>query len=263
MTRPADAVQAEQEALTSQDPSGNKESTNPDTQAETEVDWEARAKELTEANAKLANENKTLAGRTRADRLDEIAEMIRDGQDETVALRRSVNAVGVRTASGETDELADDLLKIDQSTATQQAGRQYERGYAKAESDLFNALREEDDDGNPVTGGKIVVDTDSPEVVALTTKWTSAKTARDLTALRDLVTDAHKLRRRMDRLAASKAADDTEEAQKGKDAKNGIHNLSLTNPATGGEKKMSRAQIEKSTDVDAVRKNYRDYVDNS
>lgn len=240
-----------QENLESQKPSGE-ESQNSDDSEDKELDYKALYEKGQQDITKLTNDVKSLSGRARADRMDELFELIHDGQDETAALRRSVNAVGVRTASGETEALADDLLKIDQSTSTQQASVRYERGYAKAEADLFDALREEDEDGNPVPGGKVVVDTESPEVVALTTKWTSAKTAKDLTALRDLVTDAHKLRRRLDRLAASKAADDAEEVGKAKDAKNGVHNLSLPSPVTGGNKKMSRAQIEKTTDVKQI-----------
>ena len=41
-------------------------------------------------NLKLTNDLKSLSGKARADRMDELFELVRDGQDETGALRRAV-----------------------------------------------------------------------------------------------------------------------------------------------------------------------------
>ncbi len=210
------------------------------------VDWEAKATELEASNTKLVNENKSLSGRARAERIEELVSSGRDTADQVAALTKTVNTFAMRTARGETEELPGDLAKINAESANARAITQYETGYSRLEANLFEAFR--DDDGN------ITVDVDSPEVVALTEKWTAAKGMTDknaaLMALSDLVTDAHKLVRRLERVKSAESTETAREEEKStakaEKAKAGVNNLSIPGPAAGSGSGKSWDQIQKA-----------------
>lgn len=224
----------------------NIEETSADeTSTEESIDWKARAEEAEASNTKLVNENKSLSGRARAERIDELVTMVRDGTDQTAALTKTVNAFAVRTARGETEEIPGDLARINAESADARAITQYETGYSRLEANLFEAFRDDD--------GAITVDVDSPDVVTLTGKWTAAKGKRDLMALSDLVTDAHKLVRRLERVKATASTETAREEEKtiakATSAKAGVNNLSIEKPAAGSGSGMSWDQMQKATNI--------------
>ena len=212
------------------------------------IDWEARATEAEAANVKLTNEARSNSGRARAERTDEMLAMVRDGADQTAALTKTVNAFAVRTARGETEELPADLAKINAEAVNTRAITQYETGYSRLEVNFLEAFRDED--------GKTTADVDSPEVVALTDKWTTARGKKDLMALSDLVTDAHKLVRRLDRVKAKTTTESAREEEKTvakvEKAKAGVNNLSIAKPAMGSGTGMSWDQAQKITNVNDI-----------
>lgn len=229
----------------------DEETTTPSAEESTEetVDWEAKATELEVSNTKLVNENKSLSGRARAERIDELVSMVRDGADQTAALTKTVNAFAVRTARGETEELPGDLAKINAESADARAITQYETGYSRLEANLFEAFRDED---GVIPEGIA----DNSEVVSLTTKWTAAKGKRDLMALSDLVTDAHKLVRRLDRAKASASTETAREEEKStakaEKARAGVNNLNIPGPKSGSSGNKSWEQIQKADKVSDV-----------
>ena len=98
-----------------------------------------------------------------------------------------------------------------------------------------------DEDGN------ITVDIENAEVIALTDTWTKAKGAKDLMALSDIVTDAHKLVRRLEKVKTVKAVaqDEAEEAKVAKGDKAKANSLNIPSPAKGGSGSMSWEQMQK------------------
>ncbi len=222
-----------------------------ETSTEEQVDWQARAEQAEASNTKLVNENKSLSGRAKAERTDELISMVREGADETAALSKMVHAFAVRTAKGETEEIAGDLVKLSSEAEQARQVTQYENGYDQIEASLFDAFRETDEDGEPIPGGAIVVDVDSPEVKALTDKWTASKGKRDLLALVKIVNDAHKLVKRLNREKATVSTEIAREEEKStakaEKAKAGVNNLSIPGPAAGSGTGKSWDQILKTT----------------
>lgn len=258
MTQAADTA-AEQQAA------DNQNLPEESTTEETQIDWEAKAKELEQANVKLTNDNKSMSGRVRADRIDELFSMVQQGEDRSVALQKTVAAIGAATASGETDGLAENMLEIDKASAQTKAARIWQDGYTRVYENLFSAFSEVDSDGNAIKGGKIVVDIDVPEVKALTDKWTAAQEAHDLLGLNELAIEAHMLRRRIDRAKDAATAEEEVEAEKTsaktREKKAGVNNNSFGKPSAGSGTGKSREEIEKSTNANDISdKEYEDYL---
>lgn len=229
----------------------DEETTAEETSAEEsteEINWQERAEAAEASAAKLTNENKSLSGRARAERIDELVSMVRDGADQTAALTKTVNAFAVRTARGETEEIPGDLAKINAESADVRAVTQYETGYSRLEANLMEAFRDE--------AGEITVDVDSPDVVALTGKWTAAKGKRDLMALSDLVTDAHKLVQRLESVKSTASTETAREEEKStakaEKAKAGVNNLSIPGPAAASGSGKSWDQMQKTENISDV-----------
>ncbi len=225
---------------------------------EEQVDWKARAEEAEASNTKLVNENKSLTGRARAERTDELISIVRENADETAALTKTVNAFAVRTARGETEELPGDLAKIHSEAEQARVKTQFENGYAQLEANLFDAFRETDENGDVIPGGALTVDTDDPGVLAITTKWTAAKGKQDFLTLVNLINDAHKYVKRRDRITSrteTTAAREEEKATaKTASAKAGVNNLSIPGPSAGSGTGMSWDQAQNITNVKDISK---------
>ena len=115
---------------------------------------------------------------------------------------------------------------------------------------MFEAFRDED---GVIPEGLV----DSDEVQALTTKWTAAKGRRDLMLLSDLVTDAHKLVRKLDRERASASTETARKEEqttaKAEKAKAGVNNLSIPGPGAASGSAMSWEQMQKAENVNDIR----------
>lgn len=213
-------------------PSGPVE--KPETQ---EIDWKVKAEELEAKAAKLENDLKANAGRTRQAR--ERDALIESLVDEVGGIRRATNALIARTASGDTEALTEDLAKIGQESERAKADRQYDQAFARIESRLEEALCDED--------GALLVDIESPEGKELITAWTTARQAKNLADLSDVVLEANKLARKTERQRI-KAAQEAER----KAAKVGEHDLSVPSPAAGagsGKTWAQAQQARKLTDI--------------
>jgi len=225
-------------------PLGQDESTEPNAETEEqEVDWKVKFEESEAANLKLNNDNKSLLGRLRQPPANDA--IGREILDELGGQRKRLNAFFDRTASGETDELPADLVKLDAESDLTRAARQYEQGFVRMETQLEDALKDED--------GALIVDIESPEVAELIKSWTAARNNKNLLDLSDVVTDANKLARKIEREKLKKAAEDAQgeekEAGKAREKKAGMNNLSIDGPKTGSNKGMSWDKAQQITNI--------------
>lgn len=218
-----------------------------DTQDDT-VDWKAKAEELAVTNLKLENDNKAMSGRARVARDQERDAIQNNILDTLDGLSKRVGALGARSASGELEELKGDMAAIDRESAQARSLRQWDDGYKHVEGQLMEALQ--DDEGN------LVIDVNSEDVTALTQKWKTAVTDKDLLALSDVVTDANKLARRIERTKATeqtdKVRDEERKAKEASDKLAGIHDLGVGAPAAGSGSGMSWTQAQKIQKVEDI-----------
>jgi hypothetical protein len=151
------------------------------------------------------------------------------------------NALISRTATGETDALTDDLAAIDQESATTRAGRALEQGRADMAAQLEEILRDED--------GNLLVDADSDEFATLRESWRGAKTIGDMS---EVVIDATKIVRKIERAKLKQAREEEQKASKARETKAGVHDLSAGSPATGSGSGMSWDQAQKIKNISEI-----------
>ena len=240
------------------DPSEEVEkTTDPNAQVE-EPDYKALLEQSKVDLLKAQNDNKSLLGRLRDPdpKLDEVLDTL-SGQE------KRLNALVTRTATGETEELTADMVKINADTDQARATRQFEQGWKGMEVQLEDALR-----GDPKEDGSLgdlAVDIESLEVKELVTSWNAAKAKGNLVDGSAVVGQARTLTAKVLREQRAKAAEtattEAETAQKAKDAKNGVHDLNAGTPRAGSGSGMSRQQIEEATDPNDISDDdYKKYV---
>ena len=226
------------------------ETTETEAQVE-EPDYKALLEQSKADLLQAENNNKSLLGRIREPapdpRIDQLLDTL-SGQE------KRLNALATRTASGETEELTEDMAKINADTDQARATRQFEQGWKGMEVQLEDALRgDPKEDGSP---GDLAVDVESPEVKELVTSWNAAKAKGNLVDGSAVVGQARTLTAKVLREQRAKAAEtataEVETAQKAKDAKNGVHDLNAGTPRTGSGSGMSRQQIEEATDPSQI-----------
>jgi len=186
-----------------------------------EVNWKDRFEESESARRKVENDLKAEQGRRRQ------AQSFQDLQEDMGGVKALLTAIANRTASGETEALAQDVATITEQARQMAGTRTWEANYSEAERNLGEVLLDENN--------KVVISENDVSVLA--PLWQDARARQDLHGLYRVVSQASRLVRATERAKAQVAVKETEAAaqarKKASDAKAGIHDLSIGSPAGG------------------------------